>query len=78
MLAEGKSDRGIDTTLSVSGHSAANILGKLGVPARAAVVAWAIRHSLTRAAPAPGRVRGRGDSNSRGDDEGAPCARGGA
>jgi DNA-binding CsgD family transcriptional regulator len=50
LLVDGKSDREIATVLRVSRHTAANhvgsILGKLGVPSRAAAAAWAVRHSL--------------------------------
>jgi DNA-binding NarL/FixJ family response regulator len=49
LLVEGKSDRAIAEALFVSRHTAANhvasILGKLGVPARAAA-AWAVRRGL--------------------------------
>jgi DNA-binding NarL/FixJ family response regulator len=50
LLAEGKSDREIAETLFVSRHTAANhvasILGKLGVPSRAAAAAYAVRHGV--------------------------------
>jgi non-specific serine/threonine protein kinase len=50
LLVEGKSDREIAAALFVSRHTAANhvanILGKLGVPSRAAAAAWAVRHDL--------------------------------
>lgn len=50
LLVQGKSDREIADVLFVSRHTAANhvgsILGKLGVPSRAAAAAWAVRHGL--------------------------------
>jgi non-specific serine/threonine protein kinase len=50
LLVEGHSDREIAETLFVSRHTAANhvgsILGKLGVPSRAAAAAWAVRNGL--------------------------------
>jgi predicted ATPase/DNA-binding CsgD family transcriptional regulator len=50
LLADGRSDREIAEMLFVSRHTAANhvasILGKLGVPSRAAAAAFAVRHGL--------------------------------
>jgi non-specific serine/threonine protein kinase len=50
LLVDGYSDREIAETLFVSRHTAANhvgsILGKLGVPSRAAAAAWAVRQRL--------------------------------
>ncbi len=50
LLAEGHSDREIAAELLVSRNTAANhvanILGKLGVPSRAAAAAYAVRHGL--------------------------------
>jgi predicted ATPase/DNA-binding CsgD family transcriptional regulator len=50
LLVEGRSDREIAERLFVSRHTAANhvanILGKLGVPSRAAAAAWAVRHGF--------------------------------
>jgi DNA-binding CsgD family transcriptional regulator len=50
LLVEGMSDREIAAALFVSRHTAANhvasILGKLGVPSRAAAAAYAVRRGL--------------------------------
>ena len=50
LLVEGHPDREIAAVLFVSRHTIANhvkgILGKLGVPSRAAAAAWAVRHGL--------------------------------
>jgi non-specific serine/threonine protein kinase len=50
LLVDGRSDREIAAALCVSRHTAANhvasILGKLGVPSRAAAAAYAVRHGL--------------------------------
>jgi non-specific serine/threonine protein kinase len=50
LVAEGRSDREVADALFVSRRTAANhvgsILGKLGVPSRAAAASWAVRNGL--------------------------------